>query len=94
MLHAFVLIEADPPKISELASRLAELDGVAEAYSVAGQSADIVAVVRVPDNEMLAEVVTNGIAGLEGVRSTSTLIAFRAFSRHDLEVMFDIGNAG
>ena len=91
MLHAFVLIEADPPRIAGLASQLAALEGVSEAYSVAGQSADIVAVIRVRDNGELAELVTGPISRLEGIRSTSTLIAFRAHSRHDLDAMFDLG---
>jgi DNA-binding Lrp family transcriptional regulator len=63
---------------------------VAEAYSVTGEW-DFVAIVRVPDHEQLAEVVTGGISGLSGVVKTQTMVAFAAYSRHDLEALFAIG---
>ena len=91
MLHAFVLIDAEPARIAPLAEELAEVDGVSEAYSVAGGVADLVAIVRVHRYEDLAEVVTTRIDTLAGVVSTTTLVAFQAFSRHDLEAMWDIG---
>jgi len=91
VLHAFVLIDAEPSRIAELAEELAETDGVAEVYSVAGESADIVAIVRVRNHEDLADVVTRRIACHEGIRSTRTLVAFKAHSRHDLEAMWDLG---
>lgn len=91
MLHAFVLIDAEPSRIADLAEELADTDGVAEVYSVAGESADLVAVVRVRRHEELAEVVTRLIAARPGIISTSTLVAFRAHSRHDLEAMWDMG---
>ena len=91
MLHAFVLIDAEPSRIAELAEELADTEGVAEVYSVAGESADLVAVVRVRRHEELAEVVTRLIAARPGIISTSTLVAFRAYSRHDLEAMWDMG---
>ena len=93
MLHAFVLIDAEPARIASLAQQLAEVDGVTEAYSVAGGVADLVAIVRVQHHESLAEVVTTRIDTLPGVVSTTTLVAFQAFSRHDLEAMWDIGPA-
>jgi DNA-binding Lrp family transcriptional regulator len=91
MVTAIVLIDAEPPRIAGLAPELAELPGVAEVYSVAGE-ADLVAVVRVRHHDDLADVVTRRIAALEGVVHTRTLIAFQAFSRHDLEAMWDIGS--
>jgi DNA-binding Lrp family transcriptional regulator len=90
MVHAFVLIDAVPARIADLAIELAEVDGVAEVYSVAGH-ADIVAVVRVRHHEDLANVVNRGIAQLPGVSDTRTLIAFQAYSRHDLEAIWDLG---
>jgi DNA-binding Lrp family transcriptional regulator len=90
MVHAFVLIDAEPARIAALADELADVDGVAEVYSVAGE-ADLVAVVRVRRHDELADVVTRRIAGLPGILTTRTLIAFRAYSRHDLEAMFDLG---
>jgi DNA-binding Lrp family transcriptional regulator len=90
MVHAFVLIDAEPARVADLANELADLQGVAEVYSVAGQ-ADIVAVVRVRRHEDLAEIVTRGISRLPGVVDTRTLIAFQAYSRHDLEAIWDLG---
>ena len=90
MVHAFVLIDAEPVRVADLAIELAEVDGVVEVYSVAGH-ADIVAVVRVRQHEQLAEVVNRGIAQMAGVTRTRTLIAFQAHSRHDLEAIWDVG---
>jgi DNA-binding Lrp family transcriptional regulator len=90
MVHAFVLIDAEPARVADLAIELAEVDGVSEVYSVAGE-ADIVAVVRVRQHEQLAQVVTRGISQLGGVVDTRTLIAFQAYSRHDLEALWDVG---
>lgn len=91
MIHAFVLIEAEPARIADLAEQLAGVEGVAEVYSVAGESADLVAVIRVRHHEKLAEVVTRRVSALPGILATSTLIAFQAYSRHDLEAMWDLG---
>ena len=90
MVTGFVLIRAEPAGIADLAEALAEQEGVAEVYSVAGEF-DIVAVVRVRDHEDLATTVTQHVGQLPGVRETRTLIAFRAFSRRDLEAMWDLG---
>ncbi len=90
MLSAFVLIDAEPGRVAALASELAEIRGVAEVYSVTGK-ADLVAIVRVRQHDDLAEVVTRQIGGLAGIRSTETMLAFQAFSRHDLEAMWSVG---
>lgn len=91
MISAFVLVSARPDRIAALASELADVDGVAEVYSVAGD-VDIVAVVRVPEHDQLAEVVTGSIASLDGIISTRSMVAYRAYSRHDLEAMFSLGS--
>jgi DNA-binding Lrp family transcriptional regulator len=88
--HAVVLIEAERDAMSTLGGALADLDGVAEAYSVTGEW-DFVAIVRVARHEQLADVVTGRIGQLPGVTKTQTMVAFEAFSRHDLEAMFAIG---
>ena len=93
MLHAFVLVDAEPARIADLAEELADVDGVAEVYSVAGE-ADIVAIVRVRHHDELADVVTRRITALDGIVNTRTLIAFQAFSRHDLEALWDLGADG
>lgn len=90
MTHAVVLIEAERDALSTLGGDLADVEGVAEAYSVTGQW-DFIAIVRVPDHEQLADVVTDGIGQLPGVGRTQTMVAFAAFSRHDLESLFSIG---
>ena len=76
--------------LDEAGSRFADLDGVAEAYSVTGQW-DFVAIVRVPNHEDLAPAITGRLARLPGVARTYTMVAFEAFSQHDLEAMFSIG---
>jgi DNA-binding Lrp family transcriptional regulator len=91
MVNAFVLIGGEPARLREMAEELVEIDGVAEVYSVAGDLADLVAVVRVREHEELAEVVTQRIAAVQGVAQTTTLIAFRAYAKHDLEAIWDLG---
>jgi DNA-binding Lrp family transcriptional regulator len=93
MLHAFVLIDAVPARIAALAEELAEVPGITEVFSVAGGVADIVAIVRVRHHDELVDVVTKGVDGLDGIESTTTLVAFQAYSRHDLEAIWDIGPA-
>ena len=90
MTNAIVLIEAERGALSTLGGELADIEGVAEAYSVTGEW-DFVAIVRVPDHEQLADVVTSDIGGLAGVVRTQTMVAFAAFSRHDLEALFAVG---
>jgi DNA-binding Lrp family transcriptional regulator len=87
---AIVLVEAERDALTTLGGALADLDGVAEAWSVTGDW-DFVAIVRVPRHEQLAEVVTGRLVALPGVTRTQTMVAFEVFSRHDLEAMFSIG---
>ena len=90
MTHAVVLVRAERSALPELGGRLAEVDGVAEAYSVTGEW-DFVAILRVQEPDDLARVVTGGLARLDGIERTYTMVAFEAFSQHDLEAMFSIG---
>jgi DNA-binding Lrp family transcriptional regulator len=90
--HAVVLIKAERAALRDLGGRLAELDGVTEAYSVTGEW-DFVAILRVHRTEDLAAVVAEQLATLDGIERTYTMVAFEAFSRHDLEAMFSIGDA-
>ncbi len=90
MVTAFVLIDAEPARVGQLAQEVAAVEGVAEAYSVAGH-ADIVAVVRVRQMEELAEVVTGRLHSLAGVADSRTLVAFRSYSRKDLETIWELG---
>jgi DNA-binding Lrp family transcriptional regulator len=91
MTHAIVLIEAERAALATLGGELAGLDGVAEAYSVTGEW-DFVAILRLRDPEQLADVVTAKLSQMPGVRRTQTMVAFEAYSRHDLEAMFSVGN--
>lgn len=91
MTHAIVLIEAEREAISTLGGALADIDGVAEAYSVTGEW-DFVALVRVRNPDEVAEVVTGRFASLPGIRRTHTMVAFAVFSQHDLEALFSIGS--
>ena len=91
MTHAVVLIRAERDWLPVLGGRLAEIEGVAEAYSVTGEW-DFVAILRVADPDDLARVVTERLTALPGISDTYTMVAFEAFSRHDLEALFSIGN--
>jgi DNA-binding Lrp family transcriptional regulator len=91
MTHAVVLIEAERGAMSKLGGTLADIEGVAEAYSVTGEW-DFVAIIRVPRHEVLADVITGQLLALEGVVRTQTMVAFEVFSKHDLDAMFSIGN--
>ncbi|HEX9257091.1 MAG TPA: Lrp/AsnC ligand binding domain-containing protein [Actinomycetota bacterium] len=89
-VHAVVLIRCDVDGIAAAAEAIADIDGVSEVYSVAGEF-DLVAIVRVPAHEDLAKVIPGGIARVDGVARTESLIAFQVYSKHDLERMFSIG---
>jgi DNA-binding Lrp family transcriptional regulator len=90
MVTAIVLLSVARARVGEVADKLASTEGIAEVYSVAGRY-DLVAMVRVRTNDELAEVVTNRMQKIDGIESTETLIAFRAFSRVDLEGVFSLG---
>ena len=92
MITAIVLIDCATDSIPEVAQNLADLPGVSEVYSVAG-NVDLIAVVRVREFEQVAEVIAGSISKAPGVVNTESHIAFRAYSRHDLEEAFAIGLA-
>ena len=92
-VHAVVLIQCEIDEIPEAAQAIADISGVSEVYSVAGEF-DLVAIVRVADHDALADVIPGGIAKVEGVARTETLIAFQVYSKHDLEAMFSISFDG
>jgi len=90
MVTSIILINAERDKINEVAEHLAGIDGITEAYSVSGQY-DIIAIARVPAAEDLALLVTQRLQSIHAITKTETLLAFKAYSRHDLESMFDVG---
>jgi DNA-binding Lrp family transcriptional regulator len=90
VITAIVHIDCATDAIPEVAERLANLDGVSEVYSVAGH-VDLIAIVRVREFDDIAAVIAGGISKTEGVVNTETFIAFRAYSRHDLDAAFSLG---
>jgi DNA-binding Lrp family transcriptional regulator len=90
VITAIVMIDAATDAIPEVAQAVADLEGVSEVYSVAGDT-DLIAIVRVRDFEQIAEVIAGRISKVPGVLETDTHIAFRSYSRHDLEAAFSIG---
>ncbi len=90
MVSAVVLLKTHRGLINEVARQLADLDGISEVYSVGGRY-DLVAILRVRDNEAMADLVTEHMLKVDGIAESETLLAFRAFSRHDLESMFSLG---
>jgi DNA-binding Lrp family transcriptional regulator len=89
MVMAIVLINVETEGTTRVAEELSNLGGISEVYSVAGKY-DLIAVLRVKDNESLADLVADRLRKVTGITRTETLIAFRAYSRHDLEALFDL----
>ena len=90
MVSAIVLMNVERNMINQVADALVNIDGVSEVYSVAGQ-VDLVCIIRVPNNEALAGVVTEKMLQIDGILDSETLISFRVFSKLDLESMFSVG---
>jgi DNA-binding Lrp family transcriptional regulator len=89
-VHAVVLIQCEIDAIPEAAHAIADLEGISEVYSVAGEF-DLVAIVRVSEHDELATVIPGGISKVTGVERTESLIAFQVYSKHDLERLFSLG---
>jgi len=90
MVTAIVLIQTEHGKIVQVAEQLAEMPEISEVYSVGG-SYDVAAILRVRTNEDIATLVTEKMVHVKGIVRTETLMAFKAYSRHDLESVFSIG---
>jgi DNA-binding Lrp family transcriptional regulator len=90
MITAIVLVATEVDRIPEVAQAIADLPGISEVYSVTGDM-DLIAMVRVREHDQLAEVIAGTLNKVPGVLSTQTHIAFRAYSRHDLEAAFALG---
>lgn len=89
MVTAIILINVARDKINDIADALAGMSAISEVFSVSGNY-DLIAIVRVVHNDALAELVTNHLLKIEGIEKTNTLLAFKAYSRHDLEAMFSV----
>ena len=90
MLTAFILVKSSRHGLTSLGPQLADVEGVAEVYTVTGEW-DFVAIVRVREHEDLANVVTQHLTKLDGIEKTQTMVAFQQFSAHDLEAIFGLG---
>jgi DNA-binding Lrp family transcriptional regulator len=90
MVTAIVMIKTDVDRIPEVAEAVSAVDGVSEAYSVTGEW-NLIAIVRVHAHDELAEVIPGRLNKIPGIVRTETHIAFRAYSRHDLEAAFALG---
>lgn len=90
MITTIVMVSVESDKIPEVATAIADLDGVSEVYSVAGD-VDLIAVVRVREFDAIAEIVAGRLSKVPGVLHTDTHVAFRAYSKHDLESTFSLG---
>ena len=91
MVTAIVLIDVEHGHVNEVAEQIADLPGVTEVYSVGGRY-DLVAVIRVSTNDEMAALVTSNMMQIDDISNTETLIAFRAYTVHDLEDMFSVGD--
>jgi len=89
MITAIVLLTAEKGRVHSIAETLADMKEITEVYSVAGRY-DLSVIVRGKDNDNLEEFVTDQLLKVEGIINTETLIAFRTYSRYDLERMFDM----
>jgi DNA-binding Lrp family transcriptional regulator len=92
VITAIVFVKADVARIPEVAEQIADLDGVSEVYSVTGHI-DLIVMVRVHRHDDIAAIVADRLNKVPGVESTETHIAFRTYSKHDLEAAFSIGTA-
>jgi DNA-binding Lrp family transcriptional regulator len=90
VITAFVLIKTDAARIPETAEEISSIQGISEVYSVTGEW-DLIAVARVARHEDLADVIADRLSKVPAVVHTTTHIAFRAYSQHDLDAAFSLG---
>jgi len=90
MVTGIVFLNAERKSINSVAQAVVEIDGISEVYSVGGKY-DLIAIIRARDTDHIADIVTDHLLKVEGIMSSETLIAFKVYSKHDLEQMFSIG---
>jgi DNA-binding Lrp family transcriptional regulator len=89
MVTSIILLNVERNKINEVAEHLVSMTGISEVYSVTGNF-DLVAIARVKTNDELSELVTEKLVKVDGIIKTDTMLAFKAYSKHDLEAMFSV----
>ena len=87
---AVVMIKAKTDQINELAQALTGIRGVTDVYSVAGRY-DLIAIVKAPRNEDLAEIISVQVHKTPGIVDSETLIAFRTYSNAEVDAGFALG---
>ena len=90
MVTGIVFLTVERDKINTVAQKIVSFDGISEVYSVGGR-VDLAAIIRARDNEQLADIVTDHLLKVEGIITSETMMAFKVYSKHDLERMFSIG---
>jgi len=90
VLTAFILVKSSRDGLTSLGPHLADIEGIAEVYTLTGEW-DFIAIARVREHDELAQVVTQRLTQLDGIEKTQTMVAFQQFSAHDLEAMFGLG---
>ena len=93
MVTSIILMNIERTRINEVAGQLVEFEEISEVYSVSGKY-DLIAIVRVRKNEDLSTLVTEKLRNVEYILATETMLAFQAYSKHDLESMFSLGLDG
>ena len=87
MVTAIVLIQCEVGKVHSVSEALVDLEGVGEVYSISGDY-DILAIIRLKEYDQMAKVVSEDIAGVPGITRTNTHMAFRCYSKHNMEKMW------
>lgn len=89
MVTSFILMNVKRQSVNDVAEALLNLSGISEVYSVTGQY-DLVGIARVNNNDELAELVTDKLSKIDDIERTDTMLAFKTYSRHDLDAMFSV----
>ena len=91
MVNAIILINTEREKINAVAEQLVSLPGITDVYSVSGRF-DLVAVIRLPHADDLAELITEKVTKVNGITKTESMVAFKTLSKSDMANMFELGN--
>jgi DNA-binding Lrp family transcriptional regulator len=90
MISAIILMNIERHKINETAELLNDMPEISEVFSVSGRY-DLIAIVRVQNIDNLSVLVTNHLLKIDSIEKTDTLLAYKTYSKHDLDAMFSIG---
>lgn len=92
MITAIVQVRCSRDLIPQTAEAIAGIPGISEVYSVSGDY-DLMAILKVKNYDDIAKVVTEQMVKVPGIVRTSTISAFRVYSRTDREAGFTLGGA-